>query len=256
MRNAQCSILNTGRAPWYVTAFAKDYLERYAHRSDRAARAELPFLLSALKLPRGARILDLCCGAGRHARALAGAGYAVTGVDLSPDLLRAARSKTRGTGIRYLRADMRRLPLRSASMDGAVSMFTSFGYFASEAENRRALAEAARVLKPGARFVLDYLNLRATLSALAASSERIVSGKRVLERRRFDPARRRLIKVIRIEGQGRALRESVRAYTPRELAALLRLAGFKVEGRYGDLSGARFNTRLSPRCVLVARRSM
>jgi ubiquinone/menaquinone biosynthesis C-methylase UbiE len=246
----------TRRRPWYETAFARDYLARYAHRSDEAAQAELPFLLRALKLPRGACVLDLCCGAGRHARALAAAGYRVVAVDLSAALLCAARKASRRENIRYVRADMRALPLACASMDGAVSIFTSFGYFPREAQDARALREAARVLKPGAPLVLDFMNIRAALAALQPRSERTVGRARLVELRRYDRRTRRLTKTIRIdEGWRRkVVRESVRAYTSRELAALLRRAGFRVMARYGDLFGARFDARRSPRCVLVARK--
>jgi len=245
------------KRPWYETAFAGDYLERYKHRSDEAARADLPFLLSVLALPRGARVLDLCCGAGRYARALAAAGYRVVGVDLSQDLLRMARARSRGKSIRYLRADMRRLPLASGSMDGAVNIFTSFGYFARRAEDLRALSEVARVLKPAAPFVMDYLNLKAALAFLVPSSKRNLGTARLHERRRFDRTSRRIVKTIRIVSASgsRVLRESVRAYTPRELEALLAQAGLQVEARYGSLSGARFEAASSPRCVLLARKS-
>ena len=244
------------RRPWYETAFTRDYLERYKHRSDEAARTDLPFLLSALALPPGARVLDLCCGAGRYARALADAGYHVVGVDLSKDLLRMARARSRGKSIRYLRADMRHLPLADCSVDGALNVFTSFGYFAREAEDLRVLCEVARVLKPAAPFLMDYLNLKATLATLVRSSERTVGGERLLERRRFDPRSRRIIKAIRIvSGRGaRVLRESVRAYTPRELKAMLGRAGLQLEARYGSLSGARFDAASSPRCVSLARK--
>ena len=245
------------RPPWYETAFTRDYLARYRHRSDEAARADLPFLIPALGLGPGAKVLDLCCGAGRYARALADAGYRVVGVDLSPDLLRIARARSRGKGIRYLRADMRHLPLADGSMDGALNIFTSFGYFARAAEDRRVLAEIARVLKPHAPFVMDYLNLKATLASLVPASERTVGKERLLERRRFDTKRRRIVKTIRIVSPNgsRVLRESVRAYTPRELEALLARAGLQVEARYGSLSGASFDAASSPRCVLLARKS-
>ncbi|MCY3020218.1 MAG: methyltransferase domain-containing protein [Planctomycetota bacterium] len=244
------------RRPWYETAFQKDYLARYKHRSDAAAKAELPFILRALALPRGACVLDLCCGAGRHARALARAGYRVIGIDLSADLLRTARSESRGRAIRYLRADMRRLPLPRASVDGAINIFTSFGYFARDTENARVLAEVARVLKPGAPFVMDYLNLKPTLAALVPCSERVGSGMRVLECRHFDARRRRLVKTICIARRGRTavLCESVRAYTPRELVAMFRRAGFSIAALYGSLCGAPFNAARSPRCVVAARK--
>lgn len=118
------------------------------------------------------------------------------------------------------------------------------------------LAEAARVLKPGAPFIMDYFSLEAALAALVPFSERTVDGMRLLERRSFDRRRARLLKVIRVvrKGGGKLLRESVRAYTPQELEALLRRAGFEVRACFGDLLGAPFVAAASPRCVLLARK--
>ena len=76
------------KEPWYVRAFNADYLARYKHRSDELAQTELPFVLGALQVKPGATVLDLCCGAGRHSRALIAAMKSgrVIGLDLSGDL--------------------------------------------------------------------------------------------------------------------------------------------------------------------------
>jgi len=244
------------KLPWYDAAFEQDYLARYHHRSDEAATAELPFLLTALALPHGARILDLCCGAGRHSRALKISGYRVLAVDRSGDLLKQAHAlQAGGKEIGYVRADMRRLPLAGRSLDGAVNLFTSFGYFERDAENLQVLREVARVLKPGAPFVFDFLNLPMTLGKLVPRSEKIIGRTRLTQRRFFDRKTRRLVKITRLTGRGRTLvrRESVRAYSPVELNALFRRAGLEIVARFGDLFGSPFDLQASPRCVLVAR---
>lgn len=242
--------------PWYVAAFEADYLERYAHRDEASARAEGPFLSRALSLPAGGRVLDLCCGAGRHSRTLAAAGLRVLGVDLSLALLRRARAEA--PGIPVLRADMRALPLAGASLDGAVNLFTSFGYFESDAENARALNEVARVLRPGGRFVIDFLNLPRTLANLQPHNERTSGNDRIVEHRRYDAIRRRLVKDVTVYKNDGAVRkrlvESVRAFAPDELIALLEQSGLRVLERCGDLAGAVFSGTDSPRCVLVAER--
>jgi len=139
------------KAPWYVSAFNADYLARYKHRSDELAQAELPFVLSALKLAANTAVLDLCCGAGRHSRALISAmpSGRVVGLDLSADLLHDAQTKNR-TKPRtfFLRADMRRIPLAAHSVNAVVNLFTSFGYFKTDREHLNVLKEVARVLKP------------------------------------------------------------------------------------------------------------
>lgn len=79
---------------WYEKSFGEDYLVVYKHRDFGGARKEVERMISWLGLPPGSKVLDLCCGMGRHSLALAEAGYEVTGVDLSEVLLREARSQT------------------------------------------------------------------------------------------------------------------------------------------------------------------
>lgn len=249
-------------APWYIEAFGRDYLERYAHRDEKSVRREIPFLAGVLNAAPGVTILDLCCGAGRYTRGLREAGFRAVGLDLSADLL--ARARKADPASPYHRADMRRLPLLASSVDGAVNLFTSFGYFEDDAENARVIREVFRVLRPGARFLLDFFNLRSTLADLVPESKRKVSGETVVETRRYDAAARRLLKEIRIEApkaaKGKTRRppkvmtESVRAYSPAELEALLLGAGLEIAGRYGTLEGAPFDEAASPRCVLVGRK--
>ncbi len=111
--------------PWYAEAFGKDYLHRYAHRSNEAAAGDIPFLVEALNLQAGDWVLDLCCGAGRYSSGLASTGLNILGVDLSRDLLRKAANDA--PSIPFMRCDMRTIPIADASLDGVVNLFTSFG---------------------------------------------------------------------------------------------------------------------------------
>jgi ubiquinone/menaquinone biosynthesis C-methylase UbiE len=247
----------TGRSaarPWYEEAFTRDYLERYAHRSDDAARREVPFVLKALKLKKGAQLLDLCCGAGRHSRAFDRAGMKVTGLDLSHDLLEYAESESNGR-IHYVQSDMRTLPFKDGAFDAVANLFTSFGYF-DDGDNQRVLSEVSRVLKPGGLFLMDYLNMQFTLANLVAHSQRDCGGACVDERRKFDTRSKRLNKVSRwtCDGETKTRRESVRAYSRADLEKMLRRAGMTPLKAFGDLVGATFIASSSPRCVMLARK--
>ncbi|HLX62126.1 MAG TPA: class I SAM-dependent methyltransferase [Planctomycetota bacterium] len=260
----------TTAQPWYVRAFKADYLARYKHRSDAQARRELPFILKELKLPARATVLDLCCGAGRHACAMAGAlrRGRVIALDLSLDLLRAAQAKNSARRrLHFIRGDMRRIPLANARLDGVINLFTSFGYFKTDGEHLRVLKEVVRVLKPGGRLVLDFFNRAHVLATLVRRSESVEPGRTIVMERRYDAKARRLVKTIRVadgcaEKKGRqecrpavVLRESVRAYSFAELKRLLVRAGLSPVGLYGDLNGAEFDPETSPRCVWVAEKA-
>ena len=102
--------------------------------------------------PRGVRLLDLCCGHGRHAVPLAQLGYRVSGLDLSRPLLAraAAAAAAQGQRVGLVEADMRRLPFADGSFDAVLNLFHAFGYLEDEAQDELVLDEVARVLAPGA----------------------------------------------------------------------------------------------------------
>ena len=129
----------------------------FFHVGIPAARteAETAFIQRSCPLPHFARLLDVCCGMGRHARALAMAGYAVTGVERDAHAVATARE--RGGGPVYVQADVRDFRPEPASFDAAVIMSQSFGYF-DPGTNRDLLARLGEALRPAGRLVLDLWN--------------------------------------------------------------------------------------------------
>jgi SAM-dependent methyltransferase len=97
-------------------------------------------------LPPRPRILDIPCGTGRHALALAADGFDVIGLDLQPAYLRRARAEGLAA---CAAADMRALPIADAGCDLVLNLWNSLGYFLDAADEAAALAEFRRVLRPG-----------------------------------------------------------------------------------------------------------
>jgi SAM-dependent methyltransferase len=117
------------------------------------ARAEL-------QRAKGARALDLGCGAGRNALPLARLGWHVTGTDLSWPMLRAAAERAAHEGVldgpRLILAPMDRVPIRDRSVDLLVA-HGIWNLASSAAEFRTAVREAARVARPDAGlFVFTF----------------------------------------------------------------------------------------------------
>jgi ubiquinone/menaquinone biosynthesis C-methylase UbiE len=237
---------------WWESWFGEEYLEIYPHRDLDAARHEVDFALRLLQGPPG-RLLDLCCGAGRHSAALAERGSIPYGLDLSASLLAVARD--REPRLRLARGDMRRLPFRDAAFSAIVNFFTSFGYFLNERDNAAVLSEVARVLGAGGAFLCDTFNRDRVLERLTPEERHRTGGKTIHIRRYWDPGTQRLNKEIRIEHEGNfeVFRESIRAYSSEELLRLARGAGLEPAGLYGDFEGAVFSSS-SPRMILLARR--
>jgi demethylmenaquinone methyltransferase / 2-methoxy-6-polyprenyl-1,4-benzoquinol methylase len=112
--------------------------------------------VAALALKSGARVLDLCAGTADVALAITErhADASVVGVDFSHAMLvigeRKRRSSAVGRRIRLVRGDAAQIPIAAASVDGAT---IAFG-IRNVAEPERALAELARVMRPGAALAI------------------------------------------------------------------------------------------------------
>jgi SAM-dependent methyltransferase len=120
---------------------------------------DVAFLSRQLPLPRYRRVLDLCCGYGRHATGLARQGYQVTGLDRDQAALAEAqrRSRAAGVDVTYVTRDMREVGALPARFDAAINMWQSLSYF-DEETNAKLLCAIHDQLEPGGRFVVDQYN--------------------------------------------------------------------------------------------------
>jgi len=148
---------NGYKEDWYRHWFGPEYLKVYRHRDHADAATLIQLFLQTVRPAAGQFFLDIGCGNGRHARLLAEHGLRVTGIDLSmPLLIQAQKNKKPNTVL--VRADMRALPLKPV-FDGALSLFTSFGYFFDDEDNGQVLRQVSVVLKPGGSYFIDYLDI-------------------------------------------------------------------------------------------------
>jgi SAM-dependent methyltransferase len=253
----------TGTAPspaaTWDAFFSDFYLRAFAHDARQAEEAQAQALAAArlAGVPDGGELLDVPCGFGRHSVPLARAGYRVTGVDRSADLLAEARRRAGGERWPKLtQADYRELPFPDASFDGALNLFTSIGYLGDE-QDERVLAGIGRVLRPDARLVLEVMHRDALVLRFTEQDWRLVGeGRLLLEQRTWDPAAG-IAQVTQTLIEGTGERESrsysLRVYSATELLAMLGRAGFAEARCLGDLDGGAFES--GTRLVIVARRS-
>ncbi len=128
-----------------------DFITRLlSYGRDQAWKRDV--LVQAAIAP-GQRVLDLATGTGDLALGAASRGASVVGLDLAPRMIRLARLKPGADAVRFLVGDMTSLPLPTASVDVVT---TGYG-LRNVPDLDRALAEIARVLRPGGRFLsLDF----------------------------------------------------------------------------------------------------
>lgn len=241
----------------FFTSVALDTWQR--SQSAETTLAEIDFLQDALELgdaPR--RLLDVPCGHGRHAVALTALGHAVTGVDGAVEnRARVAKlAAEAGVHVEVLIADMRALP-DLPRFDGAYCMGNSFGYF-PRAETQQFLNAVAKVLSPGARFVID--------TACAAESilldlqrqwwTRVDDNLTVLLECAYDPRESRLATTYTTLLDGQITDRRVAhnyVFTSGEIIHMLDIAGFITDDLLSDLDDSPFELG-SDRLLLIAER--
>lgn len=104
-------------------------------------------------LAAGARLLEIGVGTGRIALPLVAQGYRYIGADISTEMMRRLRQRLpAGQAIDLARADATALPLRTASVDGAVAVHVLHLISGWE----RAVAELRRVIRPGGALALGF----------------------------------------------------------------------------------------------------
>ncbi|MBI5211260.1 MAG: class I SAM-dependent methyltransferase [Elusimicrobia bacterium] len=224
-----------------------------------AAGREVRFVVRQCGLKRGAAVLDLCCGPGRHSLPLARKGLLVTGLDYSRAYLGEARAKARRARVdaRFVRGDMRKLRF-AAEFDAAVNLFTSFGYFDKWRDNAAVLAGLARALKPGGLLLMEMMNADWLKGHFRSRSwQRQDRGVYQLEENELArggrQVRSRWIRIFpdgRVEERGLALW----LFDRRSLSALLRAAGFVPLKFWGSMAGDRLSKETN-RLIVLARKA-
>ena len=108
--------------------------------------------VEAASVSGGDTVLDVACGAGNATIPAAKTGATATGLDITPELLDAARriAAEQGVEIEWIEGDAEQLPFDEGSFDAVTSVFGCM--FAPD--HRRAAAEIVRVLRPGGRMAV------------------------------------------------------------------------------------------------------
>lgn len=223
--------------------------ERWTLAPDEAEQ-----VIRLLSLKPGQRLLDACCGVGRHSVEFAARGLVVTGVDWMEEYLEAAgeTAEAEGVTVELLREDMREFR-REGFFDAAVSMFISVGYFEDLDDEARVFRNIRRSLKPGGRFLVDTIGKEILRRQFTPRDWYREDGIFVLSTYRVEEDYSRLWnRWVLYDGDGRhEYVFSHRVFGAGELSGMLKDAGFSSVKVYGDLGGAAYSPE-AERLVVVA----
>lgn len=244
-------------AEWHEDDGFWNTIESAVFSKSRFATAtqDIEQIVALLALEANARVLDLCCGPGRHACELARLGFRVTGVDRMASYLAHARDRAQKweLDIEFVEDDMRRF-VREDEFDAIVNLYTSFGYFEDDAENQRVLENARHSLTRGGRLLIEILGKESVAKNWRGRWwKELEDGSLICEERvvadGFDRLDSRWI-IVDPDGTRHSVKGIQRIYSATEMKAMLRAAGFADIAVYGSLSGGPYD-RDAERMVAV-----
>ena len=232
---------------------------------QRLAR-EIPFLSKIIQDNLNARILDLACGSGRHAVALAAQGHEVTGLDLSPQMIEAAKhhAKEKGVVAQFSVADMRQVTvLLECPFDLIICLGNSLALLPTLTDVQHTLADVHQLLTDGGSFVSQTLNFeeihQTGFRFFPLKSGQTKNGKEVVFARFFEPEKTGESRLLVFLGITRAesgwqptfSSQPVLQLNKPILESALQDAGFKHLVFYQDYNAQPFNPQQSRNLISI-----
>src|SRR5262249_54958906 len=245
-------------AEWFETFFTPLALDFWrAAVQSMATDEEVGFLVRNLGVAPPSHLLDLPCGHGRHAIALASRGYRVTGIDIAPGAVLGARQQAKALALStasFLVGDMRSPPL-GGPFDGACCLGNSFTYLSHE-NTIRFVRNVFDAVRPGARWIIDTgMAAESLLPQLVDDRKLEVGGITYAVENHYDAVAGRLIQgCLFTRGAEREVAQTNQGvYTAAELHRLLQSQGWITVAAFGSPDRKPFRLR-DRRLLLVAQR--
>ncbi len=240
---------------WFATWFDTEYYHKlYNNRDHGEAQQFIENVLHYLQLPKGSRLLDIACGKGRHAKAISEKGYYVIGTDLSPNSI-AEANQMRTEHLEFFVQDMRET-FRVNEFDAVFNFFTSFGYFHTEDDNKKAAAAMTKNVKPGGVLLIDFVNKAHALKNIEDKSvETQIRGELHFEiERLFEEGR--YVKHITVCTDEKCMRfeESLQSLTQDDFLDYFSPLGMDLIKTFGDYELNSYDEENSPRLILLFRK--
>lgn len=242
---------------WFETWFDTPYYHiLYKNRDFAEAENFISLLVKDLKIPTGSKIIDLACGKGRHSVFLHQLGYQVLGVDLSKESIFHNKQFQNST-LKFEVHDMRNELFPKVSkekVDAVFNLFTSFGYFENDRDDKKVFQSVHHVLKENGWFVLDFLNEKWVKNTLVEEDYVKKEGINFRIKKRIED--KHIIKDIYFSDKGKDFHffEKVKLHTLDDIEKYAVENGFERIKIYGDYQLGEFQLEKSPRCINVFRK--
>lgn len=238
---------------WFEAWFDTPYYHLlYKNRNFEEASFFIKNLVTHLAPNDSDYLLDACCGKGRHALYMNQLGFNVDAFDLSANNIAHAK-QFENSKLHFYQNDIRQA-LFNNKYHIVFNLFTSFGYFDSEADNMLAIKALSDSLKQGGVLVIDFLNAQKAIENMVDKEDKIVDGLTFKIKRKFKDEF--IVKQISFEDKGRKFRfeEKVKALYQKDFINYFNLAGLKLFKVAGDYQLNDFDIHNSDRLILFAKK--
>ena len=238
---------------WYKNWFNSPFYHKlYFERDEKEAADFIVKLVQHLQPTPGCRMLDVACGKGRHSKTLASFGFIVTGIDISVDSISYAKQFEKDN-LEFFVHDMR-LPAWGNYFDYAFNFFTSFGYFKTRREYDDAIRTIGQSLKPGGRFVIDYLNVHYAEQHLRQNEDKQIGETTYKIHRWHDETHfyKKIVVTDPILKEPLEYTEKVAKFSLGDFTEMLAYQGVQVQEVFGDYKFNSYDVRKTPRLIVVA----
>ena len=234
---------------WFDTPY---YHLLYNNRDYTEAENFITKLTQELQLPESSKIIDLACGKGRHSVFLNKLGYNVLGLDLSQQSIEFD-NQFENENLAFKVHDMRN-PIDSEPVNAVFNLFTSFGYFETEEEDKSVFRSVADVLKKDGYFVLDFLNAEFVKNGIIPQSS--VTKENIYFNIKKHIENDYVVKEIDFEDKGQKFHffERVKLTPPDKILQYADEFGFELVKRWGDYQLNDFDESQSQRCINLFRK--
>ena len=235
---------------WFENWFDSNYYHiLYKNRNSSEASLLINNILNKIKPVKNAFFLDLGCGSGRHAIYLNKQGFYVDGLDLSKKSLTQAK-QYENKKMHFFHKDMRKLDFQN-KYDVIINLFTSFGYFEEESDNKQVFKNISAALKNKGYFVIDFLNSKQIKNNLKHNEVKKIDNIIFKISRRHD--NKFVYKNIYITDKKNSytFTEKVRLIKKEEFIDYSKNLNMKLINTFGDYNLNKYEEELSDRLIMI-----
>jgi SAM-dependent methyltransferase len=224
--------------------------------TDERTTVEIGFILSQFALSKGARILDVGCGFGRHSIELARRGFAVTSIDPSAAMLAAAKKRAKDTAVSLT---LQQIPAEQFTtvepFAAAICLFTTLGQISAADDNSGLLGAVYRALIPGGKIVVEVPQREMAVAQLK-TNDKFGNGERYTAVTRQYDSHTQIVSesfLVVTPEQSQTYLLRYRLFSFSDLTTLLNAAGYEVISAFSDYAGTPL-TNDSPNMLLIGQK--